>query len=127
MPESDDPAEHVVGLSSPTTATAWRTPTSTASCSWRSPSTRTDAEVGAGTFEALVVALARCVEEGRLSPADPLELATDLWVAGHGIVSLRLAGALPPAEADTGMPRVLRRLLVSFGADDATVTRALGD
>ena len=27
-----------------------------------------DAEVCAGTFEALVVALARCVEEGRLSP-----------------------------------------------------------
>ena len=126
VPVSDDPVEHVVGLCVAYYRNGVAHPDLYRVMFMEEPLDEEDAEVCAGTFEALVVALARCVEEGRLSPADPLELATDLWVAGHGIVSLRLAGALPPAVADAGMPRVLRRLLVSFGADDATVARALG-
>ena len=126
VPTSDDPVEHVVGLCVAYYRNGVANPDLYRVMFMEEPLDEEDAEVCAGTFETLVVALARGVEEGRLSPADPLELATDLWVAGHGLVSLRLAGALPPADADAGMPRVLRRLLVSFGADDAAVRRALG-
>jgi AcrR family transcriptional regulator len=74
----------------------------------------TDAEVCRGTFDTLVGAVARCIEEGRFAPADPEALATELWAAGHGIVTLQLAGALPPEVAAASARRVAAHLLAAF-------------
>jgi AcrR family transcriptional regulator len=125
VPAAEDPVEHVVGLCVAYVRNGIANPDLYRVMFMEEPLDEEDAAVCAGTFETLVVALARCVQEGRLSPADPLDLATELWVAGHGVVSLRLAGALAPDAADAGMPRILRRLLVGFGADEATVDRAI--
>ncbi|WP_369254716.1 TetR/AcrR family transcriptional regulator [Geodermatophilus amargosae] len=48
------------------------------------------------SFDRLVAAAARARDEGRLAPdADPRTLATQVWAAGHGLVSLVVQGVLP--------------------------------
>ena len=70
-----------------------------------------DAEVCAGTFEALVVALARCP----LRDGDPVAAATEMWATGHGIITLQLIGALTPDEGEALFHRSLEHLLTAFG------------
>jgi hypothetical protein len=78
------------------------------------PFDETDAEVCRGTFDTLVGAVARCIDEGRFDPADPAALATELWAAGHGIVTLQLAGALPSEQATACVRSSLTHLLAAF-------------
>src|SRR5687768_11101515 len=51
-------------------------------------------EMGLGTFERLVQGVSRAIEAGRFK-GDATQLATQLWVTTHGIVTLELAGVLP--------------------------------
>lgn len=51
----------------------------------------------AGTFAPLVGLVARAVAAGVLRDEDPADIATALWAAVHGAVSLELAGLLPDA------------------------------
>ena len=44
---------------------------------------------GAEVFNGLVGAVSACMESGDIPKANPFEVATDLWVTLHGIVSLR--------------------------------------
>lgn len=65
------------------------------------PEFQLDAETGAliqPTFDALVAAVARCVEEGSFAPAEPNDLAVRLNGLAHGLCSLELRGALGDAE-----------------------------
>ena len=50
------------------------------------------------TFDALVAAVARCVEEGVFAPAEPHDLAVRLHGLAHGLCSLELRGALGDAD-----------------------------
>ena len=50
------------------------------------------------TFEPLVEAVRRCMEEGLFAEGDPEEVAAALWSAAHGVVSLHLAGHFPGRE-----------------------------
>jgi Tetracyclin repressor-like, C-terminal domain len=77
----------------------------------------TNFEVCAGTFETLIAGVGRCIESGHFSPADPAALATELWAAGHGLVTLRLSGALPAEPAAATLAGLLTHLLGAFGAD----------
>lgn len=57
---------------------------------------------GADTFGLLVEGVAGCVALGVAPPGDPLRLATAVWTALHGIVSLRVAVPMfpwPPVAA----------------------------
>jgi AcrR family transcriptional regulator len=46
-------------------------------------------EVGATTFAMLVEGVAACIRSGAAPPGDPTRVATSLWTALHGIVTLR--------------------------------------
>lgn len=67
------------------------------------------------TLECLVRAARRARDDGRLrADCVPLELATQSWAIGHGLVSLVATGPLPPQTLDHG-PTLLRALVVSAG------------
>jgi AcrR family transcriptional regulator len=123
--DGDDPLVHVVGLCLTYCRNAIANPGLYRVMFMEEALDDEDAAVCAGTFEVLIGALAACVEAGRLAPADPVELATRLWVAGHGIVTLQLARALPEAVAEATVPRILTDLLTAYGAEPAAIGRAL--
>jgi AcrR family transcriptional regulator len=52
-----------------------------------------DSSLGASTFDLLVQGVAVCIRSGAAPEGDPLRIATGVWTALHGIVSLR--GSLP--------------------------------
>lgn len=85
-----------------------------------------DADQGTGldTFMYLVKGISRCLDAGRLTGsqgADPAELAVELWAFNHGIVSLQLAGLLPPEQAVARMESAGRSLFLSWGDDPAAL------
>lgn len=66
----------------------------------------------ADTFDALVTAVARCIEEGAISPANPSDVAVQLNAAVHGLTSLELRGALgDEREATAHWQRLLASLV----------------
>ena len=74
-----------------------------------------DAEAADATLEYLVRAAERGRRAGRLRPdTDPLELAIQSWVLGHGLVSLVATGPLPRRTLDHGPP-MLTALLIGAG------------
>jgi AcrR family transcriptional regulator len=83
-----------------------------------------DTNVGEETFQHLVHAVARGVASGRFSPADPTELATQVWAASHGVVALQLAGFLEPGEALLCLASSARNLFTAFGDPPAASGRS---
>src|SRR6266550_6894777 len=63
------------------------------------PLDEADAAARTETFEVLVAAMQRCIEDGRFAPADAADLATQFWALGHGVVSLQLTRVLSDEEA----------------------------
>src|SRR5207248_3865646 len=63
------------------------------------PLDEADAAARTETFEVLVAAMQRCIEDGRFASADAADLATQFWALGHGVVSLQLARMLSGEEA----------------------------
>jgi len=59
-----------------------------------------DLAVALAGFEVVVAAVARCVDAGVVR-GDALNLATQLWAAAHGAVSLELAGFLADRGGET--------------------------
>jgi AcrR family transcriptional regulator len=75
-------------------------------------------------FDRLVDAAARAREEGRLDPGtDPRTLATQVWAAGHGLVSLVVQGVLP-AEVLAPLATGTTAALLTAAGDDAGRCRA---
>jgi len=67
------------------------------------------------TLEHLVQAAARAREATRFHPDTvPLDLATQSWIIGHGLVSLVANGPLPPTTLDHG-PFLLTSLFTGAG------------
>jgi AcrR family transcriptional regulator len=85
----------------------------------------TDAAVGLDTFHRLVRAVDRCIEAKRFDPADAHELARQLWVTQHGIVTLQLARLLTPEQALESFLAMGRNLLQSFGDDAGALDESL--
>ena len=64
------------------------------------------------TFDVLVAAIQRAMDEGALAPGDAEAVAAQLWSALHGYVTLELAGFLRPED---GAPdKVLWPLLANL-------------
>lgn len=69
------------------------------------------------TLEQFVQAALRGVQASRFRPKIiPLELATQSWIIGHGLVSLVATGPLPSSALDLGPP-MLTALYTSAGDD----------
>lgn len=74
-----------------------------------------DAQAADDTLEYLVRAAERARLAGRFrADIDPLELATQTWVIGHGLVSLVATGPLPHQTLEHGAP-MLTALFISAG------------
>jgi AcrR family transcriptional regulator len=67
-----------------------------------------DLSAADATLEHMVEAARRGRDEGRFhADTDPLELATQSWVIGHGLVSLVANGPLPRRTLDGGAPMLI--------------------
>jgi AcrR family transcriptional regulator len=85
-----------------------------------------DAQAADDTLEYLVQAAARGRAAGRFRPdVVPLELATQSWAVGHGLVSLVATGPLPVATLDHGV-LLLTALFTSAGDDPDRCRRSVG-
>lgn len=85
------------------------------------PASEDESDVGLETFETVVHAVRRAVEAGKLD-GDAEAMATQLWAASHGAVSLQLSGCLDLQQAIETARDVGINLLVAFGADKTAVT-----
>ena len=81
--------------------------------------------VGIETFVVLVLAVDRCIRAGRFIPADPAELATQVWSMEHGIVALHLGGFLSSEQALATFTATGGHLMRAFGDDPAALGRSL--
>ena len=84
-----------------------------------------DVEVGIDTFERLVDCVARAIEAGRFNDADPWQLATQLWAATHGIITLHLSGLLTLDDAMSTLEDTALNLFVAFGDERTAATQSM--
>jgi AcrR family transcriptional regulator len=84
-----------------------------------------DAGVGLDTFGQLVTTVQRGIDAGRLHPADPVGLATQLWALVHGLVTLELARLLPRDQVLDSLDAGARNLITAFGDDPRAFGRSL--
>jgi len=66
------------------------------------------------TFQVLVDAVRDCIAAGLFRPEDPELVAAALWATVHGVVSLELAGAFAPPEADAIFARAMQAVAAGF-------------
>ncbi len=68
-------------------------------------------QLGMDAFQTLIDAVAACIDAGLARPGDPFQIATDIWVALHGMATLRQRmRAFPWPEGDVQVARVLEAL-----------------
>ena len=85
-----------------------------------------DDDVGEGTFERLVRGVQRAIDAGRFDHADPLGLATQMWVMAHGVVTLHKAGCLTFEEVIQTMAQMALNLFVGFGDSEEKALESMG-
>ncbi|MGK5440370.1 TetR/AcrR family transcriptional regulator [Micromonospora sp. URMC 105] len=86
-----------------------------------------DAQAADDTLEYLVQAAERGRRAGRFrADIQPLELATQSWVIGHGLVSLVATGPLPRETLDYGTT-LLTALFISSGDQPDTCHQSVED
>jgi AcrR family transcriptional regulator len=78
------------------------------------------AEDWMATFQVLVAAVQRWLDEGRGAAGDAEEIATVLWAGEHGLVALELSGLLQPAQTDAGLERLADSVLGHEGKRKAS-------
>jgi hypothetical protein len=69
-----------------------------------------------------VTGVDRCIRAGRFDPADPVDLATELWSAAHGTVALHLAKLLTSEQTQATLTSTAMNLIRAYG-DDPRATR----
>lgn len=84
--------------------------------------------LGAGTFQRLVVLVRRCMIAGRFPAAQESLVpvwAAQLWSMRHGLVVMTVAGLLPDEQARFVLDDMTYRLLVGYGDDPARARRSI--
>jgi AcrR family transcriptional regulator len=84
-----------------------------------------DAAAGSGTFNILTAGVQRCIDSGRFDPANAVELATQFWAFGHGVVALELANLLSAEEALNCSASALLNLFSAWGDDRDAARQSL--
>jgi AcrR family transcriptional regulator len=84
-----------------------------------------DAGARAENFEILVARVRRCIDAGRFAPAESVDLATQFWAVGHGVVTLELAHILSAEEALRCLGGAVLNLFTAFGDDRDAARRSL--
>lgn len=84
-----------------------------------------DPQAADDTLHSLVRNVGRAKDSGRFrDDVDPLELATQSWVIGHGLASLAAAGPLPEGALAYAVP-MLTGLYVAAGDEPARCGRSV--
>jgi len=78
-----------------------------------------DRHYGRFTLDTLIAAVARAVAAGRFLPADPAEVAHQMWIALHGLATLDLGGYLVPDATDCFGQQLLLLMIAAGDAPDA--------
>ena len=115
VPRTDDPVRDLVALGAAYSAHALAHP-DLYRAMFDARAELDDPEAAAAPFEALVACAERARAAGRID-ADARDLATRVWVSGHGLVGLVVSGVLPAAELDRHAPPTLAALIVAAGDD----------
>jgi AcrR family transcriptional regulator len=77
-----------------------------------------DPEAADAAFGVLVGSAARARAAGRLRrDAEPLDVATRFWVAGHGLALLAVTGVLPAGAVEAHGPELAVAVLATAGDD----------
>lgn len=84
-----------------------------------------DARVGRDLFDVFVHGVARCITAGRFDPADPVNLATQLWAVSHGLIALELAKLMAPAQAVGHLVAATENLYRAYGDDPGAAARSV--
>ena len=82
-------------------------------------------EIGFETFDRLVQAVARAIEAGRFRPAEPSDLAMQLWAMAHGLTALYIAGICTLEDVIGHSTRMAYNLFVAFGDDPEEARRSM--
>ncbi len=69
------------------------------------------ATVAASSFDELVRAVERGMREDALAPGDAASVAQQIWAAGHGVVSLELAGICLVSDMGTTADELVETML----------------
>jgi AcrR family transcriptional regulator len=123
VPRTDDAINDLVGLSNAYLTHARQNPHlyavmfGSASLGRHRPRTVDERDRGRYTFEEIVQTARRAVEQGRLRPAEPLAIATQLWTAMHGYVMLDVGGYLGKNGVQHVLVPMFVNLLAGLGAD----------
>lgn len=81
------------------------------------PQTADERRRGRYTFDEIVDAARRAVDQGRLRPAEPSAVAGQLWTAMHGYVMLEVGGYFGTDGVEHVMMPMFVSLLSGLGAD----------
>jgi AcrR family transcriptional regulator len=81
------------------------------------PQTADERRRGRYTFDEIVDAARRAVDQGRLRPAEPSAVAGQLWTAMHGYVMLEVGGYFGADAVERVMMPMFVTLLSGLGAD----------
>lgn len=131
VPRTDDALTDLAGLSRAYLLNARQNPHlyavmfGTASLGAYRPQTAGHRERGRYTFDEMVETAGRAVAQGRLRPAEPLAIASQVWTAMHGYVMIDVGGYF----GEHGVQRVLLPMMLSLlrglGADPDGATASL--
>jgi AcrR family transcriptional regulator len=89
----------------------------TASLGKYRPRTADERQHGRYTFDEIVTTAGRAMEQGRLRPAEPLAIASQLWTAMHGYVMLDVGGYFGEDGIEHVLVPMFVSLLSGLGAD----------
>lgn len=90
-----------------------------------SPIDEEEIAVGWAAIQRPIDTVTRCIEAGRFDPADPSSLATQLWVASHGMITGLLARLLTLDEVIEHFSAMGHSLFVGFGDDPELSRRSI--
>ncbi|GAB1639890.1 TetR/AcrR family transcriptional regulator [Krasilnikovia sp. MM14-A1259] len=129
VPRTDDAITDLAGLARAYLANARQNPHlyavmfGTAPLGGYRPQATDERAQGQYTFDEVVEASRRAVDQGRLTPAEPQAIASQLWTAMHGYVTLDVAGFFGKGGVEHVLVPMFVSLLGGLGADpDATLT-----
>ena len=123
--ESDDPVADLAGLGLAYHQLAMSDPHLYRAMYMEQPLDAVDAAAGSETFNTLTAGVQRCIDSGRFDPANAVELATQFWAFGHGVVALQLANLLSAEEALNCSASALLNLFTAWGDDRDAARRSL--
>ncbi|MEV6599588.1 TetR/AcrR family transcriptional regulator [Actinoplanes sp. NPDC051346] len=132
VPATDDAIAELAGLGRAYLVHARQNPHlyavmfGTASLGSYRPRTADERERGRYTFDEIVDAARRAVEQGRLRPAEPRAIASQLWTAMHGYVMLDVGGYFGDDGVEHVLVPMFASLLSGLGADRDAALASIG-